>query len=157
MSHFLVNLSTTNIDKVVSMLFLNTDEHALTQLSCWSYYQRWNNNESSTLNQRNSIKVVSTMFWQRWNNVDKQMSAQLSFATKYQRWNNVDERWRSTFFQRWFNVDVFAGYWKIINRFLNKKKHLMIPLLLVKIISNFSEKVNLFNYFFCFSAQPPGK
>ena len=37
------------------------------------------------------------------------MSAQLSFSTKYQRRKNVDERWRSTLFQRWINVDVFAG------------------------------------------------
>ena len=41
-------------------------------------------------------------------------------------------------------------YWKIINRFVNNKKTPMIPPLLVhdKIISNFSEKANLFNKFF---------
>ena len=41
-------------------------------------------------------------------------------------------------------------YWKIINRFVNNKKTPMIPPLLVnnKIISNFSEKNNLFNKFF---------
>ena len=34
LNHFLVNGGTTNIDKVVSMLFSQkTDEHALTQLS----------------------------------------------------------------------------------------------------------------------------
>ena len=36
LSHFVVNISTTNIDKVVSMLFCqrrsNADEHKLTQL-----------------------------------------------------------------------------------------------------------------------------
>ena len=36
LSHFVVNISTTDIDKVVSMLFFqrrsNTDEHKLTQL-----------------------------------------------------------------------------------------------------------------------------
>ena len=36
LSHFVVNISTTNIDKVVSMLFCqrqsNADEHTLTQL-----------------------------------------------------------------------------------------------------------------------------
>ena len=36
LSHFVVNISTTNIDKVVSMLFSqrqsNADEHTLTQL-----------------------------------------------------------------------------------------------------------------------------
>ena len=36
LSHFVVNINTTNIDKVVSMVFSqrrsNTDEHTLTQL-----------------------------------------------------------------------------------------------------------------------------
>ena len=41
-------------------------------------------------------------------------------------------------------------YWKIINRFVNNRKTPMIPTLLVndKIISNISEKANLFNKFF---------
>ena len=41
-------------------------------------------------------------------------------------------------------------YWKIINRFSNNKKTPIIPPLLVnnKIISNFSEKANLFNKYF---------
>ena len=44
-------------------------------------------------------------------------------------------------------------YWKIINRFANNKKIHVIPPLLVsnKIISNFSEKANLFNK--CFTSQ----
>ena len=63
------------------------------------------------MNRRNFIDVVSTLFSQRRNNVEKCTSTQLSFSTKYQPWNNVDERWRSTLFQCWFNVDVFAGYW----------------------------------------------
>ena len=44
-------------------------------------------------------------------------------------------------------------YWKIINRFVNNKKTSMIPPLLVndKIISNFSEKANLFNK--CLTSQ----
>ena len=66
----------------------------------------------STLNWRNSIDVVSTLFCQRWNNIGKCTLAQLSFSTKYQRGNNVDERWQSTLFQRWINVDVFAGMFK---------------------------------------------
>ena len=84
-------------------------KHALVQLSFSTKYLRLNNIESSTLNRRNPINVVLTLFCQHWNNVDKHTSAQLSFSTKYQRWNNVDERWRSPLFQRWFNVDVFAG------------------------------------------------
>ena len=152
-----MNISTTNIDKAVSMLFSqrrnadkhrltqlwfstenqrwnntgsstlnrrnsfnvvstllcqrwnNVDKHTLAQLSFSTKFQRWNNIGSSMLNRRNSIDVVSTLFCQRWNNVDKCTSAQLSFSTKNQRWNNVAGRWRSTLFQRRFNVDVFAG------------------------------------------------
>ena len=80
-----------------------------------SFHCSWNNNLimslyiRSTLNQRNSINILSTLFCQRWNNVDKHTSAQLSFSTKFQCWNNVDECWRITLFQRWFNVDVFPG------------------------------------------------
>ena len=67
-------------------------------------------NVETTLVDRRWIDVMlSTLFWQRRNNVDKWTSAQLSFSTKYQRWNNFDERWRSTLFQRWINVDVLAG------------------------------------------------
>ena len=45
-------------------------------------------------------------------------------------------------------------YWKIINRFVNNKKTPIIPPLLVnnKIISNFSEKANLFKKFLLLSA-----
>ena len=59
-------------------------------------FHRWNNVVLSTLNRCISIDVVSTLFCQRRNNVDKCPSAQLSFSTKYQRQNNVDERWQST-------------------------------------------------------------
>ena len=47
-------------------------------------------------------------------------------------------------------------YWKIINRFVNNKKTPISPPLLVsnKIISNFSEKANLFNKFFAFQCTP---
>ena len=47
-------------------------------------------------------------------------------------------------------------YWKIINRFSNNKKTPIIPPLLVnnKIISNFSEKANLFNKFFASQCTP---
>ena len=81
------------------------------------------------------MNVVSTLFCQRWNNVNKHTSAQLSFSTKFQRWNNVGslalnrrnsinvvltlfcqrwnnvdectsaQLWFSTKFQRWNNVD----------------------------------------------------
>ena len=86
----------------------NVDKHASAQLSFSAKFQCWNDIGSSTLNQRNSINVVSTLFYQCWNNVDKCTSAKLSFSTKYQRWSNVDGRWQSTLFQRGFNVNVFA-------------------------------------------------
>ena len=77
-------------------------------------YQRLNNIGSLTLNQRNSFKVVLTLFCQRWNNVDKHTSAQFSFSTKFHCWNNVGSsalnRRNSInivsrlFCQRWNNV-----------------------------------------------------
>ena len=83
LSHFLVNISTANVDKVVSMLFSQrwskADEYTLTQLSLLTKYKSWNNVGLSTLNRLNSFNVVSTFFCQRWNNVDKHASAQLSF------------------------------------------------------------------------------
>ena len=110
LSHFLV-ISAANISKFVSMLSSqgrsNADEQ--TQLSFSTKYKTWNSIHLSTLNQPNSFNVVSTFFYQRWNNIDKHTSAQLSFSTKYERRNNVDERWRLTLFQHWINVDVFAG------------------------------------------------
>ena len=47
-------------------------------------------------------------------------------------------------------------YWKIINPFVNNKKTPIIPPSLVnnKYISNFSEKVNLFNKFFACQSTP---
>ena len=112
-----INVETTlnqrNSIKAVSTLFCqrwnNVAKHAPVQLSFSTKFQCWNNFGSSTLNRRNSVNVVPMLFCQPWNNVDKCTSAQLSFSTKYQRWNNVDERWGSMLFQRWFNVDVFAG------------------------------------------------
>ena len=125
LSHFLVSIW-QHYKKVVS---------TLTQLSSLTKYQRWNSTGSSTLNRRNSFNVVSTLFCQRWNNVNKRVLAQLSFSTKYQRWNNIGsstlmrhiskdvvstlfcQRWNnvnkctsaqlsfSTKYQRWSNVD----------------------------------------------------
>ena len=119
LSHFLVNISTANTDKVALMLFSqgwgSADEHTLTQLSFSDKYQRWNNIGSSTLNWHRSFIVVSTLLSQRWNNVHKHTSAQLSFSTKFQRWNNVGlsslngcnsiEVLLVLFCQRWNNVD----------------------------------------------------
>ena len=110
----LSTLNQRNSFSVVSTLFYqlwnNVDKHTSAQLSFSTKLQRWNNVVLSTLSPRNSIDVVSTLFYQRWNNIDKCTSAQLSFSTKYQRRNNFDERWWSTLFQRWINIDVFAGF-----------------------------------------------
>ena len=95
--------------------FLKAEEYTLTQLSFSTKYQRWNNIGSSTLNQRNSFKVVLTLFCQHWNNVDKYTSVQLSFSTKFQCWNNVGSSTlnrrnsinivSTLFCQPWNNVD----------------------------------------------------
>ena len=70
--------------------FLCADEYTWTQLSFSTKYQRWDNIGWSTLNRRNSFNFVSTLFCQRWNNVDKCTLAQLSFLIKHQHWSNVD-------------------------------------------------------------------
>ena len=104
-------LNRHNLLSVISTLFCqrwnNVDKCTSAQLSFLTRFQHWNNISSSRLKRRNSIDVVSTL--KHWKNVDKYTLAQLSFSTKHQRWNNVNEHWRSALFQRWFNVDVFAG------------------------------------------------
>ena len=115
LSHFLVNISTANIDKAVSVLFSqrrrNANEDTLTH-SFSSKYQRWKNIGSSTMYRRNSFNVVSTLFCQRWNNVDKDTSAQFSFSTKFNLETTlVHRRWidviLSTLVQRCFaNVET---------------------------------------------------
>ena len=75
-----------------------------------------NFNVETTLVHRRWIDVIlSTLFCQRWNNVDKCTSAQLSFSTKFQRWNNIGSSTlnrrnsinvvSTLFCQRWNNVD----------------------------------------------------
>ena len=100
LNHFLV-ISTANIRKVVSMLFCQHWSNQQTKLSLSTKYKSWNNIDLSTLNQRCFANVESTSINVRF--------FQLSFSTKCQRRNNVDERWPSTLFQRWINVNVFAG------------------------------------------------
>ena len=89
-----------------------------TQLSLSTEYKSWNNIDLLTLNQRNSFNVVSTLFYQRWNNVDKHTLAQHSVSTNFQRWNNIVlsslNRCNSIdvistlFCQRWNNVDKWC-------------------------------------------------
>ena len=120
----LSTLNQRNSFNVVSTLFYqrwnNVDKYTSAQLSFWTKFQRWNNVVLSTLNRCNSIGIVSKLFCQRWNNVGKCTSAQFLFSTKYQRRNNVNGRWRSTLFQRWINVYVFAG--TLYQTFLNWNK-----------------------------------
>ena len=89
----------------------------------------------STLNQRNSINVVSTLFCQSWNNVDKHTSAQLSFSIKFQRWNNVGSSTLNRrnsinvvsmlFCQRWNNVDKCTSAQLSFQRNINVETTLM--------------------------------
>ena len=121
---FLMNISTTNIDKVVSMRFSQrrseADEYTLNQLSFSTQYQRWNNIGSSTLNRRNSFNIVSTLFCERWKKVDKhqlvhRVSSSFIFA-KFQRWNNVG----SSTLHRHNSIDVastlFCQYWNKVEK-----------------------------------------
>ena len=107
-STFFVNISTA-IDKVVSMLFSrsrsNADEQTLTQLSFSTKYQRWSNISWSMLNRRNSVDVVSMLFA----NVETTSINVHRFNFHFQPNINVDGHWQSALFQRWLNVDVFAG------------------------------------------------
>ena len=108
MIHFLVNISTA-IDKVISMLFSrsrsNADEQTLTQLPFSTKYQRWSNIGWSILNRRNSIDVASMLF----PNVETTSINVRRLNFYFQPNINVDGHWQSALFQRWLNVDVFAG------------------------------------------------
>ena len=95
LSHFLVNLGTRNIGKVDSIAVFSTPMN----MRWLNFSFQPNTNVEATLGHEHWINV--TLFCQRWNNVNKCQSDQLSFSTKYQRWNNVNGRWRSTLFQRW--------------------------------------------------------
>ena len=84
---------------------------------CWlNFPPQPNINIETTLSHEHWIDVIlSMLFCQRWNNVDKHTSAQLSFSTKFQRWNNFGSltlNQRNSFnvvstlsCQRWNNVD----------------------------------------------------
>ena len=52
----------------------------------FDFQPNFNVETTLVLNLRDSFNVVSTLFCQFWNNVDKCTSAQFSFSTKYQRW-----------------------------------------------------------------------
>ena len=106
LSHFLVNLSTTNIDKVVSM----------PNMRWLNFLFQPNISVETKLGHQHWIDVIlSTLFCQRWNNVDKHVSAQLSFSTKFQLRKNVGSltlNWCNSInfvstllCQRWNNAD----------------------------------------------------
>ena len=106
--HFLVNISTTNIEKVVSMLFA---QHQWT-----TFPFQPNINVETTLGHQHWIDIIlSTLFCQRWNNVNKHTSAQVLSSTKSQSWNsfvsstlnrrNSINGVSMLFCQRWNNVD----------------------------------------------------
>ena len=98
--------------KLFQCCFFNVEEHMLTQLSFSTKYQRWNNTGSSTLNQCNSFRLLLTLFCQRYNNVDKHMSANFHFQPNFNvETTLVHRRWidvtLSTLYQRCFvNVET---------------------------------------------------
>ena len=74
-------------------------------------HRRWIDVILSTLFPRCFVNVETTSINVRWLNFHFQPNI------------NVDERWRSTLFQRWFNVDVLAGFrtdvtWRITYQIL---------------------------------------
>ena len=108
LSHFAVNIGIKNIDRVVSMLFSqrqsNADEHTLTQ----------HISDETLLGNRYWIDVIlSTLFRSCFLNLETTTinirRLIFLFSTKYESWKNTDELWGSTLFQRWCNVDMFAG------------------------------------------------
>ena len=110
LNHFLVKISTANIDKVVKMLFSErwsnaNEDTLLTQLSFSTKSRSWNNDGSSTLNRRNSVDVVSTLFYQHWNNFDKCTSAFHFFNFHFQPNINIETTLMNVDNQRSFNVD----------------------------------------------------
>ena len=124
--HFLVNFSTKNIGKLVSMLFSehrsNAYEHTLTQLQFSSKHQRWNNTGLPTLNRRYSFNVVSTLF----------VNVEATSINKFQCWNNVNsstlnrrnsiDLFLTLFCQRWKNVDKCTTTF-IFNQISTLKQH----------------------------------
>ena len=97
----LLRLNQRNSFNVVSTLFyVETTSINIRQLNFHfqQKFHRWNNVVLSTLNRCIYIDDASTLFCQRWNNVDKCTSAQLSLSTKYQRRDNFDD-------QRCFSVE----------------------------------------------------
>ena len=87
------------IDVILSMLFQRCFVNAETtsiNIRRLNFIFQPNFNVETILVPRHWIDVILSMLFQRcicqrWNNVDKYTSAQLSLSTKYQRWNNVDE------------------------------------------------------------------
>ena len=109
LSHFLV-ISTANISKVVSMLFSqrwsNADEQ--TQLSFSTKYKSWSNIDLSTLNQRNSLNVVSTSINTRRLKFQFQPNFNVETTFFYRRWIGSTFIFSqiSTLKQRWWALTI---------------------------------------------------
>ena len=80
----------------------------LKELHCWKlsqqFVQQWLKHYVEPLD------VVSMLFRQHWSSIGDTYFASIFIFTKISTSNNVDERWRSTFFHRWFNVEVCSGW-----------------------------------------------
>ena len=111
LSHFLVNLSTRNIDKIVSVLF---SQHQWTCVDSTFLFnpilmlkQDWVINIESRLFQRCFVNVETTSINIRSLNFHFQPNFNVETMLVHRRWIDVI---LSTLFQRYFiNVDVFAG------------------------------------------------
>ena len=109
LSHFLVNISTTKTDKVVSILFSQCR---------WTYVgSTFIFNVETTLVHRRWIDVIlSTLFQRCFANVEN---------------TSINVRQLNIHFQANINVDVFAGYTKIL---------LFLKISVLKTFTNFSGK-----------------
>ena len=94
------------------------------QLSFSIKFHRWNNFGSSTLNRRNSISIVSTLFCQRWSNVDVR---RLNFH--FQPNINVDVLARLAL-QKWLDAQFLTSFYKLNHKWLFFEGCLKVPKLL---------------------------
>ena len=102
-----VNVKTTSINKSRLNFHCQSNFNVESRL----IHRRWIDVILSELLQRCFVNVETTSINVRWLNFHFQPNI------------NVDERWRSTLFQRWFNVDVLAGFrtdvtWRITYQIL---------------------------------------
>ena len=101
--HFLVNISTTNIEKVVSMLFA---QHRWT-----TFPFQPNINVETTLGHQHWIDIILSMLFQRcFANVETTLINVSRLNFHFQPNISVETTLMTVDYQRCFNVDVFGHY-----------------------------------------------